>query len=299
MSITQSRRTTLQVMGGLGNQMFMFASAKSLTDHWDRQLVLSPSWFEGRQRGSRFSQYRRGFLLSRFPKIAEAFAVTQSFPTLPIKLLHKQQRVLTRTPLGIYFEQAPGFDSWLLHHAQRVLVGYFQTPTYFERDRLSLQGCFRLSESEEVPLRRRYETLNSSGQRTVMVHVRREDSLVAGNGWAGLLSPEFYAEAMSLSSTSDVNFLVFSDSPQWCKAQRVFKRARIVDEPDPVKTLRLMSYCDDFIIAGSTLSWWAAWLGDARDKRVFAPSPFFRSSPKETWAQLLLPDWMPVQAQWE
>jgi len=40
-----------------------------------------------------------------------------------------------------------------------------------------------------------------------------------------------------------------------------------------------MSLCDDMIIANSSFSWWAAWMGVANGKRVVAPKKWFNNAP--------------------
>lgn len=291
--------TVVRVTSGLGNQMFIFASALALTQSWGTELVLSDHWFAGRQRGRRLEGHRRTFLLDKFPRIRSDFPVTSRFPPIPDQLLHRGWEVLTNLPAGIYVEQAPGFDAGLLAVKRRWLVGYLQSVRYFEEKKSVLAHYFQLDEKTESNLRARLESLTSGRERKVAVHVRREDTLIRGNEWAGLLSTTYYERALSAVVGPNSRILVFSDSPDWCMRQKVFGNATVVDEPDPVKAVRLMSMCDDFVIAGSTLSWWAAWLSASPSKTVIAPTPFFRHGSPSKWQDLLLPEWLPMEAAWE
>jgi hypothetical protein len=124
-----------------------------------------------------------------------------------------------------------------------------------------------------------------------MLHVRREDSLVPGNNWTGILSAKYFESARKALGASIKQLVVFSDDPAWCREQSQFDGALIIDEPDPVRTLRMMTYCDDFLIAGSTLSWWGAWLSESIDKRVIAPIPFYKDYPDNLDHWLIPSDW--------
>ena len=59
------------------------------------------------------------------------------------------------------------------------------------------------------------------------------------------------------------NVLVFSDDSEWCHQQKLFEddRFMISDNDSGYVDMCLMSMCTDFIIANSSFSWWAAWLG--------------------------------------
>ena len=69
--------------------------------------------------------------------------------------------------------------------------------------------------------------------------------------------------------------MVFSDDPEWCKQQELFKddRFMIAEGNSGYVDMCLMSLCSDHIIANSSFSWWGAWL--AKGGQVIAPSDWF------------------------
>lgn len=287
-----------RLMAGLGNQMFICASAYGLSQMWNRPATMSTAWFRGRQRGKRFDSFRRDSLVERFPGIRQSFGFTEYFPRIPDQFLHKSMKLMASPLNPAYVEQRPGFDTALAQIPRKFIMGYLQSPEYFSRFRPAIQRMFALDPLSEANACERVRSLGHETKRLVMIHVRREDSLVPGNDWAGVLSMQYYGKVMETFDSSKSSFLVFSDSPDWCEEQEVFRCAHVVREPDPVLTLRMMSYCDDFIIAGSTLSWWGAWLGQSPNKRVIAPTPFFQRSSKANWRELILPDWLTMPAIW-
>ena len=85
------------------------------------------------------------------------------------------------------------------------------------------------------------------------------------------------------------NVLIFSDDSEWCHQQKLFEddRFMISDNDSGYVDMCLMSMCTDFIIANSSFSWWAAWLGNKG--KVVAPSNWFPDN-KDT-SDLYCPDW--------
>ena len=45
----------------------------------------------------------------------------------------------------------------------------------------------------------------------------------------------------------------------------------VIDEDNTISDFYLMTKFTNFIIANSTLSWWAAWLSDSKDKKIVCP----------------------------
>src|SRR5208282_6684744 len=92
------------------------------------------------------------------------------------------------------------------------------------------------------------------------------------------------------SHSEGVKFFVFSDDPEWCKAN--FPEFLTIDHNKagngtaPGKEhedLWLMSLCRHAIIANSSFSWWGAWLGDDQPNRVvIGPERWFVTPNLET-----------------
>jgi hypothetical protein len=79
----------------------------------------------------------------------------------------------------------------------------------------------------------------------------------------------------------NLTIFVFSDNLRWAEQNaREFEAegcsVNVIDDDDPLRNFYLMRLCKHFIIANSTFSWWAAWLGKHSMKTVCAPSVWNR-----------------------
>lgn len=165
------------------------------------------------------------------------------------------------------------------------LDGYWQTEKYFKQEKATIKSL--LSPTPELinVLNAKYKILE---QDTVSLHVRRGD-YVGLQTFHPLQSIEYYAE--SLSQLSYKNVLVFSDDIDWCKKNLKFKNCSFSEETDNITEIYLMSLCKDNIIANSSFSWWGAWLNKNDDKRVIAPKNWFGSNGPSTWEDIYCDGW--------
>ena len=51
------------------------------------------------------------------------------------------------------------------------------------------------------------------------------------------------------------------------------------DTDDPLEDFHRLSRCAHHVIANSSFSWWAAWLGQTETSIVYAPAPWFANDP--------------------
>ena len=151
------------------------------------------------------------------------------------------------------------------------LSGHFQSVKYFEH-------CI-----DEVKW---YLTMVDEPAQSdyVAIHVRRGDY---DDAYHPRIPEGYYREAMK---RLDGPFLVFSDDIQACK--EMFGSDVEYANRDYLDDFKRMKSCRHFIIGNSSYSAMAAILGEAKDKRVIAPRPWF--GPKYTGItgeDIYGPDW--------
>jgi hypothetical protein len=175
-------------------------------------------------------------------------------------------------------ESDQSFDAALLQAPPDCVVfGYFQSPLYFQgiehliRSELSTEGLGL--ELGHGNLAARLRESNS-----IAVHVRRTDYV--NNRHLYLPDADYYKRAMDRmrDAVPSARFFVFSDDPLWCIKEFVSPDTTVLTHSDPYQPLtdlHLMSLAANHIIANSSYSWWAAWLGKKEGQTVLMPSRWF------------------------
>jgi hypothetical protein len=160
------------------------------------------------------------------------------------------------------------------------LVGYWQSERYFIDVADGIRADFTLREPLSDPNAKLLELARSAG--SVGLHVRRGDFVSLNNAaqMHGLCSVDYYRRAIGLvrNRCPECHFLVFSDDPEWARAELPLDPSGVFvagNEQRPEQDLALMSACKHHIIANSSFSWWAGWLGYSPDQVVIAPSPWY------------------------
>jgi len=262
------------MLGRLGNNLFQYALGRVLSEKLGVPLVMDGSWFNA----AGWSQVN---CLKQLPgpaagKVEIVRRCSLAARSL-LKATGKHYWEYRGVPILRESEQDHSFDSKFLKAPDDCLLfGYFQTPLYFRdfekplRKELCMEGLGLERGREALAAR-----LREPG--TVAVHVRRTD--YTGNPTLDLCGPSYYQKAMRQmrDTLGGTHFFVFSDDPQWCAQEFNDADAEIVLEhdPSPLVDLHLMSLAQHHIIANSSYSWWAAWLGEKPEQRVILPQQWF------------------------
>ena len=266
------------LMGGLGNQLFQYAAARSLADRTMGALRFDLSAM-GRHSTT------RPFLLHHFRvRGAVTRVMSQEFlcATLKSPISRLMQRHYRRCMHYCFTEMKEKPDlrfepALLAARGNVVLSGYWQSETYFADDAVRIRGDLALRHEPDAATRACLRQIRQCD--SVSIHVRRGDYVSDQQTAAfhGICSVEYYHGAMRhiAARIERPQFFVFSDDPEWARANiRSSVPTTYVSHNDatrPHEDLRLMSACKHHIIANSSLSWWGAWLNPAMDKIVVAP----------------------------
>ncbi len=277
----------VRLTGGLGNQMFQYAAGRALADRLGTELLLDTRAF-GKPLALK-DYTRRTYALSPF-KLRAKLATPVDLKGWPVWVVEIGMRL--RAPRLMFrrwhFEQAITYDPSVLTLREPVcLVGYWQSERYFrdiaDRIRADFVLTRPLSESGAKLLKL------ARTEKSVGLHVRRGDfvSLKHAAQMHGLCSIDYYRSAMEIISERcpGCRFLVFSDDPQWARAELPLDSSAIFvtgNEQQPERDLILMSACRHHIIANSSFSWWAGWLGYSPEQIVIAPTPWYASPDLDT-----------------
>lgn len=177
-----------------------------------------------------------------------------------------QKHFVNPLPLYIGPELPDRFVHWGYHDTRITesvsLSGHMQSEKYFEHCLDEVTWYFRMK--DEYPL-----------SDFVAIHVRRGDY---DDQYHPRVPESYYRKAIA-QFPSETEFLVFSDDIQACK-EMFGSEVEYSEGRDYLEDFKLMKSCRHFIIGNSTYSSMAAVLGDAKDKRVVAPRPWF--GPKYT-----------------
>lgn len=260
------------VKGGLGNQLFIYATARALALRTDRALYLDST------RGYTKDDYGRSYRLNRFALKAEpmpeAWRIAPTLKHPRHKIIRALNKLLPRDQRTYFGEQRntpPTQLTALQPRRERVtLLGYWQNEAYFADHAATI----RTELAPPIPAEERNRALGEKFAQceSVFLHFRRV------RYW-NLLGRDYYQAAIDAARAklSKPRFVLFGDDLDWPQQNLDFRGASVELVPhnsnDELADLWLMSRCRHAVVANSSFSWWGAWLGDTQaDRTVFAPA---------------------------
>ncbi|MEP7171081.1 MAG: alpha-1,2-fucosyltransferase [Bacteroidota bacterium] len=281
----------VELSGGLGNQMFEYAAGRSLAVKNNVPLKLFTHKLS--------RNWHRTYVLKCFN--IEEQLISRS----------ETNKLLKQKSCTVYKELPGGFDKKFFEiKGNAFLKGYRQSEKYFKNIDELIKKDFTF---KDVPTGKNKDFSEQiSNADAVAVHVRRGDFVTinkANARYGGVCDLNYYQKCFHYikEKISNPVFYIFSDDPKWAEENLkpdapavyvsnnstrkhfklennyYFRNSLIIFKnlfPDKsYEDMRLMSSCKHFIIANSSFSWWAAWLGNHKNKIICAPSRWVNAAP--------------------
>lgn len=280
----------VNVIGGLGNQMFQYAFAVALKkENPNEDIFVDTQHFNYLFiKKIKTSNLHNGYELDKiFPNINIQKApvrmlmkVTYYVPNFVLSRIVRKLLPKRKTEyVAKIFESQTYFPHILSLTGNVYYEGYWQVAQYYEKCKEELCYAFAHPMPNEYNAKMIYEITSSN---SVGIHIRRGNYLLSPT-YSGLCELEYYKKAIKciISDGLQHQFYIFSNDIDWCRQNILplltgFKTIFVTGNKGKASCwdMFLMTYCHDLIIANSSFSWWGAFL-NKNVNRVIAPYPWF------------------------
>ena len=267
----------VQVIGGLGNQMFQYAVGKHLAIKNNTELKLDISAFDWYH----LHAYRLdNFNINATIATKEEISIMSKYGRYEHLFRHALDLITPYYERTYIRQREQSFDPNILKvGGNAYLAGYWASEKYFIDIADEIRKDFTLKkEPDWITAKISGEIVNTN---SVSLHIRRTDYVDMGV----TLPLDYYDRAIDdvCKHIDNPHFFVFSDDHKWAEenlslpypATFVMENGAEKDYND----IYLMSLCRCHIVANSTFSWWGAWLDPNKKKRVYVPKNWFQNSP--------------------
>ena len=297
------QKVEIELVGGLGNQLFGYFAGAFYAQKFNKLLIvdLTQVSLGLTNHGSQLTSFKlsKSYELIRSKPRSFARLIKRIIDKLSIKF--KSIKYFRYKLLGVYQSKEVGFDSFLEKQSEISRIqGYYQTWKYVD----NLQELGADISLEIVNPSNWFLGLQNEINKVkpIAIHVRRGD-YKNPNSPVGLLSRSYYQDAIGVVNNKygNKNFWIFSDDIE--DSQKLLdglipKSSNWVSPPDgsdPAESLVLMSLSKVIIIANSSFSWWAAKTGIEKEL-VITPNPWFKKI--ESPLFLIPESWKQVKSSW-
>lgn len=270
----------VQVIGGLGNQLFQYALGRTLAERTSGTLKLDIT---------KFKNYEFHSCSLQHFNIQKTYATEKEIRTFA-HYRPREGRIgrwllnpLFANPTLYVKEPAYTFTPSILElKPPCYLHGYWQSEKYFK----SIEQIIRKEFTLTTPLSEYatdMATRIDAAHEPVCLHVRRGDFAhhPSVSGFHGTCSLNYYEKAMDIikASIPTPTFFVFSDDIEWAHEHiKTGFPTEFVGQgaEHNYEDLELIKHCKHHILSNSTFGWWGAWLSKPQTEQItIAPNKWF------------------------
>jgi len=286
----------VNIIGGLGNQMFQYALAKSLETKFGDAVLVDTSLFDTYNVHNGL-EIERVFNL-KLHRANECDIRQLTRYTRHYSLWRIYRRILPHKKTVCKERQDGSFDESVLSlDISRYYDGYWQNYRYFESCEREIRRLYSFQPFKDTKNIQTAEKIQSF-EHSISIHIRRGDYL-KNSIYKGICTISYYKSAIQFIKqhiNSPCHFFVFSDDIDWCRTNLnqllnndSYSYVDWNKEKNSYLDMQLMSLCRHNIIANSSFSWWAAWLNQHNNNIIVAPYKWQQSNYNN---HIQMPQWI-------
>ncbi|MDE7334084.1 MAG: alpha-1,2-fucosyltransferase [Lachnospiraceae bacterium] len=281
----------VRISDGLGNQMFQYAFAFALEKKTGVKVLIDPLFWGTSLRRYQLEEFHitgtkrlvgrlQDYILGFGPRNGRRFKDRYRQYLIQKKYQFFQEKLIMHYDADVYNQTKPCFFS-----------GFWQTPQYFEEFYEELKKEFTRKEAVSQQAEK-YQKQMEQGT-SVAMHIRRTDYVrQEGNV---TIPFDFYEEALRgmEKQLGAFRLFIFTDDKQFVKEYFKIREYVLVEGLCDLDEFEIMRQCNHHIVANSTFSWWAAYLGENKGGIVYAPCTGI-------WSEEFYPkEWILIKTQTE
>ena len=286
--------------GGLGNQLFQFATALSMREGHNDHLAID---LIGRDKTN--SDGLPEIMDFEIEKIAPIVIRHRTRSSLLKYLVEFQLRIsnksiqnrslnmllnffqilaskITSTLVGtrVLSPRGMGWDGKLsVTEKSFTVLGNFHSYLFID-PKVKIALTKKLKSRQDAKLIESYATM-AAEEKPVAVHIRLGDYLSIDE--LNIVSKDYFSRAIKLveNDKPGSNYWIFTNDESLSREylpSGIVDRCRFIPQSlNSAQTIEVMWLCDTYIISNSTFSWWGAYLSMCETPLVIAPKKWFKN----------------------
>lgn len=263
------KKLIVRIYGGLGNQLFQYATAYTVAKNNDCLLELLPIV-------SKKNTYRKMKL--------QQFALSKyvlSDDSIPIWIKLLRNRYGNKI-LQILKISNISFGNWAYYYDYEkinnintkkhiFLDGYWQNAEFFNQYRDDIVS--QITPIDNIPFEVSSFINRIKDEESVALHIRRGDFLKKENQFL-CVKEKYYSLAINqmIELKPNVKFYIFSDDSAWCREH--FPNYELIsfnNQYSDIWELICMANCKNNINSNSSFSWWSSFMNTNLNKIIITP----------------------------
>lgn len=266
----------VNIMGGLGNQLFMYAMYRRvLLQH--KECYIDIGWFKNEKKDFWYPYQleRLGLnadILERDEYCVREYYISKNH--IKEADFEKQKNSITVPILNLVTETDPYSCDRLWERDNAYLYGYFQNIHNCENVLRNIRDEIIFPQNNETQCERLKARILQ--ENSVAVHIRLND-YEDFECFERTCPREYYLKAISYIAhkISDAEFYIFSNNIERAKTvlgiQENFHYVDYFDRMNGIGDMELITLCKHVVIGNSTFGWWGAALNKKPEAIIIAP----------------------------